>query len=144
MRRKNQLAVKHTGYAFTLVACHIVYGHSEKARAAEIARLGDVYRWFEERTGRSDDTIIVGDFNDEKRADFASLAAVGDDDVLPVKGTTIGRHGPDHDYDHMFFPPGLRSRVESADVDSWTTDYAGTRLTVSDHFPVYARLNAAP
>jgi deoxyribonuclease-1-like protein len=133
-----------SGFTFTMVACHIVYGRSEKAREAEIAHLGEVYRWFEERTGRKGDTIIVGDFNDERTTDFSSLATLGDTDVLPEKGTTIGRRGPDHDYDHMFFPPGLRTRVESADVDSWTTDYAGTRLTVSDHFPVYAKVNVAP
>lgn len=123
------------------MACHIIYGRSEKVREAEIARLGEVYRWFEEQTGRKGDTIIVGDFNDERASDFSSLAALGDSDMVPDKGTTIGSHGPDHEYDHMFFPPVLRSRVVSADVDAWTTDYAGTRLTVSDHFPVYARVN---
>ena len=40
--------------------------------------------------------------------------------------------------------PGLLSRVESADVDYWTTDYSGTRLTVSDHFPVFALLKVFP
>ena len=59
------------------------------------------------------------------------------------KGTTIGRNGPDHDYDHIFVPPMLRPRVESADVDSWTAYYSGTRLIVSDHFPVYALINVA-
>ncbi len=101
-----------------------------------------MYRWFEQQAGEGD-TIIVGDFNDEKITDFASLEALGDGDVLPVKGTTIGRHGPDHDYDHMFFP-GLRSRVESADVDTWTTDYSGRPLDPWAIVPGYARVNVAP
>jgi endonuclease/exonuclease/phosphatase family metal-dependent hydrolase len=102
-----------------------------------------VYRWFEDRTGRKGDTVIVGDFNDERSADFSSLEGFGDHDVLPGKGTTIGKHGPDHDYDHIFVPPTLRARVEAADVDAWTTDYSGTRLVVSDHFPVYALINVS-
>ena len=134
---------KATGFTFTLVACHIVYGRSEKARIQEISHLGEVYRWFEDQTGRKGDTVIVGDFNDERTADFSSLAGFGDRDVLPGKGTTIGKHGPDHDYDHIFVPPALRARVESADVDSWTTDYSGTRLIVSDHFPVYVLINVS-
>jgi deoxyribonuclease-1-like protein len=136
--------VKATGFSFNLVACHIVYGKTEKARAAEISHLGDVYRWFEEQTGRGGTTVIAGDFNDERSADFSSLGAFGDRDVLPGKGTTLGKRGPDHDYDHIFIPPGLLSRVESADVDYWTTDYSGTRLTVSDHFPVFALLKVFP
>lgn len=134
---------KASGFAFTIVACHIVYGRSEKARIQEISHLGEVYRWFEDRTGRKGDTVIVGDFNDERSSDFSSLSGFGDRDVLPGKGTTIGKHGPDHDYDHIFVPPTMRPRVESADVDSWTTDYAGTRLIVSDHFPVYALINVS-
>jgi len=136
--------VKASGFSFNLVACHIVYGKSQKARAAEISHLGDVSRWFEERTGFGGSTVIVGDFNDERSADFSSLGALGDRDVLPGKGTTIGKRGPDHDYDHIFVPPGLLSRVESADVDYWTTDYSGTRQLVSDHFPVYALLEVSP
>jgi deoxyribonuclease-1-like protein len=132
-----------SGFTFTLVACHIVYGRSQAARIREISHLGDVYRWFESRTGQNGDTVIVGDFNDERVSDFASLAGFGDSDVLPGKGTTIGKHGPDHDYDHIFVPPALRARVESADVDSWTTDYIGTRLIVSDHFPVYALMDVS-
>jgi deoxyribonuclease-1-like protein len=135
--------VKATGFSFTLVACHVIYGRDEAARAAEISHLGEVYRWFEEKTGGRGSTVIAGDFNDERASDFSSLSSLGDRDVLPGTGTTIGKHGPDHDYDHIFVPPGLLSRVKAADVDYWTTDYSRSRRLVSDHFPVYAVLTVA-
>jgi endonuclease/exonuclease/phosphatase family metal-dependent hydrolase len=135
--------VKASGFAFTIVACHIVYGKSKNARVAENSHLGEVYRWFEDRTGRDGSTVIVGDFNDEQSMDFSTLEAFGDRDVLPGTGTTIGIRGPDHDYDHIFVPPSLLPRVEAAAVDYWTTDYSDTRKAVSDHFPVYVRLKVS-
>jgi endonuclease/exonuclease/phosphatase family metal-dependent hydrolase len=129
--------VKASGFTFTLVACHIVYGKSAKARDLEINRLGKVYRYFEGLTGNAGTTIIAGDFNEERMADFASLVDLGDEDVLPVKGTTLGMRGPGKGYDHLFVSARLKPRVTKADVFYWTDDFAGTRRTVSDHFPVY-------
>ena len=132
---------RSSGLAFTLVACHIIYGRSEKVREAEIARLGEVYRWFEERTGggvtRSSWVISTTRGPRTSRPWRRWETATWSRTRAPPSAVTV----PDHEYDHMFFPPALRSRVVSADVDAWTTDYAGTRLTVSDHFPVYARVN---
>jgi endonuclease/exonuclease/phosphatase family metal-dependent hydrolase len=135
-----QFRVKATRFTFNLVACHIVYGSTARARKAEVAHLGAVYRYFEDQTGDSMDTIITGDFNDDKAADFASLSAVGERDVIPQEGTTIGTKGPDHWYDHLFVPGALQSRVEKADTDYWTTDYVSSRMNESDHFPVYVLL----
>jgi endonuclease/exonuclease/phosphatase family metal-dependent hydrolase len=137
-----QLRVKATGFTFNLVACHIVYGSTGAARRAEIAHLGEVYTWFEHQTGDTGDTIIAGDFNDDKPADFASLQALDDHDVIPKEGTTIGGTGPDHWYDHMFVPAVMQSRVETAGADYWTTDYAGSCKNESDHFPVYMVLDS--
>ncbi len=131
-----RMRVKATGFAFTLVACHIVYGSTAAERRAEIAHLGEVYRWFEHQAGDTSSTIIAGDFNDDTAADFASLQALDNHDVIPKEGTTIGRRGPDHWYDHIFVPAALQARVEKAGADYWTTDYAGSRKNESDHFPV--------
>jgi endonuclease/exonuclease/phosphatase family metal-dependent hydrolase len=136
-----QFIVKSTGFTFNLVACHIVYGKSEKERAAEISHLEEVYQYFDGLTENKGITIITGDFNEDKTEDFASLTGQRDRDVIPAKGTTMGIHGPDHFYDHMFIPATLQSRVEKADIDYWTTNYAGSRKSESDHFPIFVVLN---
>lgn len=136
-----QFRVKSTGFTFNLVACHIVYGKSESQRVAEISHLEKVYQYFDGITENKGITIIAGDFNEDKPIDFASLTDHGDSDVIPAEGTTIGTHGPDHFYDHVFIPTTLRPRVEKADVDYWTTDYIGSRKNESDHFPVYIVLD---
>jgi endonuclease/exonuclease/phosphatase family metal-dependent hydrolase len=136
-----QFKVKSTGFAFNLVACHIVYGKSEKQRVEEIGHLDEVYRYFDGLTENKGITIIAGDFNEDKAEDFLSLTGQGDNDVIPSEGTTIGVRGPDHFYDHIFIPAALRSRLEKADVDYWTTDYLESRRNESDHFPVYIVLN---
>jgi deoxyribonuclease-1-like protein len=129
-----------SGLTFNLVACHIIYGKSDRERVAEIAHLVEVYRYFEDITGNKGMTIIVGDFNEDKSAAFQSLAAIDDQEVIPQEGTTIGTRGPAHAYDHVFLPPALRRLETSAGVDYWTTDYPRTRKLVSDHFPVYVVL----
>jgi endonuclease/exonuclease/phosphatase family metal-dependent hydrolase len=136
-----QFRVKSTGFTFNLVACHIIYGKSEKERFAEIIHMEEVYEYFEGVSENKGITIIVGDFNEDKSEAFSSLARHGDSDAIPAEGTTIGTHGPDHFYDHMFVPSKLRSRVEKAGVDYWTTDYVGSRKNESDHFPVYIVLD---
>ena len=136
-----QFRVRSTGFTFNLVACHIVYGKSERQRVAEIAHLDEVYRYFDGLSQNKGDTIVVGDFNEDKAADFFSLTNQGVNDVIPPEGTTIGTRGPDHFYDHMFIPAAIRSRLEKADVDYWTTDYIGSRKNESDHFPVYLVLD---
>lgn len=135
-----QFKSKDSGLTFNLVACHIIYGKSERERVAEIGHLGEVYQYFEAMTGNKGVTIIVGDFNEDKSAAFQSLAALDDQEAIPQEGTTIGTRGPAHAYDHVFLPPALRSLETSAGVDYWTTDYSGTRKLVSDHFPVYVVL----
>jgi len=133
--------VKSTGFEFSLVVCHIIYGRHESQRDAEIGNLGKVYRYFESETGNRGETIIAGDFNEERLTDFSSLVDLGDRNVVPVKGTTIGKRGPDHGYDHMFVSRALQPRVVTADVYYWTTDFEGSRKNVSDHFPVFMVLN---
>jgi len=136
-----EFRVKASGFTFNLVACHIIYGTNEKDRVEEISHLEEVYQYFEGMTENKSTTVIVGDFNEDKPADFAPLTANGDFDAVPDEGTTIGTRGPDHFYDHIFIPSSLRSRVEKADVDYWTSDYRGSRNNESDHFPVYVVLN---
>ena len=138
-----QFKSRDTGLVFNLVACHIVYGKSERARVAEISHLGEVYQYFEGLTGNRAVTMIVGDFNEERSAAFQSLVALDDREVIPPEGTTIGTKGPAHAYDHMFLPPALLPLELSAGVDYWTTDYIHVRRLVSDHFPVYVILKTA-
>ena len=138
-----QFKSRDSGLTFNLVACHIVYGKSERERTEEISHLGEVYRNFEGMTGNLGVTMIVGDFNEERSAAFRSLAALDDREVIPQEGTTIGTRGPAHAYDHMFLPPGLLNREVRAGVDYWTNSYATTRKLVSDHFPVYVILDTS-
>ena len=135
--------VESSGFEFNLIACHIIYGKRESQRVAEINKLGRVYRYFESLTGNRRDTIIAGDFNEERIQDFASLIDLGDREVVPLKGSTIGMRGPDHGYDHMFVSEPLVARVVSADVDYWTSDFEWSRRNVSDHFPVFVVLRAS-
>jgi len=136
-----QFRVKSTGFTFNLVACHIIYGKDEKERVAEIGHLEEVSRYFDGLTENKGLTIVAGDFNEDRAAAFAPLTENGDRDVVPAEGTTMGARGPSHFYDHMFIPKNLRSRVQKADVDYWTGDFAGSRANESDHFPVYVILN---
>ena len=134
-----QFVSLQSGLTFNLVACHIVYGTSERARRQEISHLGEVYRYFEGITGNQGITIIAGDFNEEKPRAFQALADLDDQDAVPPRPTTLGARGPDHAYDHIFLPPVLRALETAAGVDYWTTDYE-TRKTVSDHFPVFVAI----
>ena len=136
--------VKTTGFEFNLIASHIIYGHSNAHRLREINNLGRVYQYFESQTGNAGSTIMAGDFNEERLADFSSLIDLGDREVIPVKGSTIGKRGPDHGYDHMFVGPAIAPLVQSADVDYWTSEFEWSRKNVSDHFPVYMVLKIAP
>jgi endonuclease/exonuclease/phosphatase family metal-dependent hydrolase len=97
-----QFRVKATGFTFNLVACHIIYGTSEKERVAEISHLEEVYEYFDGLTENKGITIVAGDFNEDKPAAFTSLTGNGDRDVIPSGGTTMGARGPAHFYDHMF------------------------------------------
>lgn len=99
---------------------------------------------FESQTGNSGSTIIAGDFNEESLGDFSSLIDLGEHEVIPVKGSTTGKRGPDHGYDHMFVGPAIAPLVQSADVDYWTSEFKWSRKNVSDHFPVYMVLKIAP
>jgi len=136
-----QFRVKSTGFTFNLVACHIVYGRSEKERVAEISHLEEVFAYFDGLTENKGLTIIAGDFNEDKSAAFASLTENGNRDAIPPEGTTMGARGPAHFYDHIFIPRNLLSRIEKGDVDYWTSDFAGSRANESDHFPVYVILD---
>ena len=42
-----QFRMKATGFTFNLIACHIVYGKSEREREAEISHLEEVYQYFD-------------------------------------------------------------------------------------------------
>jgi len=136
-----QFRMRSTGFTFNLVVFHIVYGKSEKERVAEISHLEEVYQYFDGLTENKGITIITGDFNENKPGDFTSLTDQRDNDAIPAEGTTMGINGPDHFYDHIFIPWTLRSRVEKADVDYWTTDYTESRKNESDHFPVHIVLD---
>ena len=138
-----QFRVKATGFTFNLVACHIIYGHSEKERIEEISHLEEVSRYFDGLTQNKGATIIAGDFNEDRASAFAVLTENGDSDAIPVEGTTMGPRGPAHFYDHMFIPKGLQPRIRKADVDYWTADFAGSRANESDHFPVYVILDVS-
>ncbi len=130
-----QFKLKGTRFAFNLVACHIARNASERARAAEISRLGDVYRYFENLTGNRGITILAGDFNDDRPKSFESLIGTGDKDVIAVQGTMAGRKGSDPGFDHMFASAALRPRIQKASV-------LYDVKTPSRRFPVYLVLRA--
>ena len=134
--------VKGSPFSFNLVACHIDSAQGAGARNAEIDRLGDVYRYFEKLTGNHGMTIMAGDFGEDRIPSFRSLLALGGQQVLPDKATTMGRNGLGRDEDHIFVSAALRPRVQKADVLYWTRDFEGSRATVSNHFPVYLVLKA--
>jgi hypothetical protein len=134
--------VKGSPFSFNIVACHIDSESGERARAAEIDGLGDVYRYFEKLTGNRGITIMAGDFGEERARSFRSLMELGGQQVLPHKATTMGKNGLDRDCDHIFVSAALRPRIAKADVLYWTRDFQGTRTTVSNHFPVYVVLRA--
>lgn len=134
--------VKGSPFSFNLIACHIDSEKGAQARKAEIDRLGEVYTFFEKMTGNRGITIMAGDFAEECIPSFRSLIALGGQQVVPSKATTLGKNGPDREYDHIFVSPALRPRVAGADVLYWTRDFEGTRSTVSTHFPVYLVLKA--
>ncbi len=129
--------VKGSPFSFNLVACHIDSSRGARVRAAEVDRLGEVYKYFEQLTGNRGMTIIAGDFGQERMPTFRSLVALGGQQVLPNKATTMGKNGLESNDDHIFVSAALRPRIEKADVLYWTRDFEGSRNTVSSHFPVY-------
>jgi endonuclease/exonuclease/phosphatase family metal-dependent hydrolase len=134
--------VKGSSLVFNLVACHIDSDLGPRARAAEIDRLGDVYKYFEKLTGNRGMTIMAGDFGEERMRAFRSLTALSAQQVLPAKATTMGAGGPYRAEDHIFVSPALRPMIEKADVLYWTRDWSASRRSVSDHFPIYLVLKA--
>lgn len=134
--------VKGSPFSFNLVACHIDSSRGARARAAEVDRLGEVYKYFEKLTGNRGMTILAGDFGEERMPSFRALMALGGQQVIPNKATTMGKNGLERDEDHIFVSPALRPRIEKADVLYWTRDFEGSRSTVSSHFPVYLVLKA--
>jgi len=134
--------VKGTSFSFNLIACHIDSSKGARAREAEIDRLGAVYKYFEKLTGNHGITIMAGDFGEERMRAFHALTDEGGEQVLPLKATAMESSGVERNDDHIFVSPGLRPRVEKADVLYWTRDWGGSRSTVSDHFPVYLVLKA--
>ncbi|HTP58261.1 MAG TPA: hypothetical protein VMM82_05045 [Spirochaetia bacterium] len=134
--------VKGSPLAFNLVACHVDPGLGPQARAAEMAHLGDVYKYFEKLTGNRGMTIIAGDFGEEKMPAFRALTEQAGQQVLPAKATTMSATGLARAEDHIFVSPALRPRVEKADVLYWTRDWKASRSSISDHFPVYLVLRA--
>jgi hypothetical protein len=129
--------VKGSPFTFNLIACHIDSRKGPRGRAAEIELLGDVYTYFEKLTGNHGMTIMAGDFSDERPHAFRSLTALGSQQVLPSKATTIRNSALGRDEDHIFVSSALRPRIEKADVFYWTRDWAASVSSVSDHFPVY-------
>jgi hypothetical protein len=134
--------VKGSPFTFNLIACHIDSRKGPRGRAAEIELLGDVYTYFEQLTGNRGMTIMAGDFSDEHIRAFRSLTALGSQQVLPSKATTIRSSALGRDEDHIFVSQALRPRVEKADVFYWTRDLDSAVSSVSDHFPVYLVLRA--
>lgn len=131
-----QFRDKASGFVFNVAIIHVIYGVPSQ-RIAEINNLGKAYTYFENETGNLGNTIIAGDFNEENIDSFKSIIDLGTSEVSSIKKTTLGESSPVNDYDHMFVSLKLKFYIKEADVYYWTTDFAGTRKTVSDHFPVY-------
>ena len=134
-------------FDFTFVLTHIIYGKKESHRRAEVFKLDEVYDYFQDLDPEENDIIIGGDFNLSARDEAFELLLQHRDKIIntvdPSIKTTIGTKGFANAYDNIFISTKYTKEYtgESGAIDYTGGDYKTVRKVVSDHLPVFIKVD---
>jgi endonuclease/exonuclease/phosphatase family metal-dependent hydrolase len=134
-------------FDFTFVLTHIIYGKKESHRRAEVFKLDEVYDYFQNLDPEENDIIIGGDFNLSTRDEAFELLLQHEDKIIntisPDIKTTIGTKGFANAYDNIFISTKYTKEYtgESGAIDYTGGDYKTVRKVVSDHLPVFIKVD---
>lgn len=123
---------------FVIAFIHVVFGDSIKQRRAEIVALQDVYLYYKEQYPN---LIFMGDFNMEKKKDFASLFPYGYN-FLQEEKTTLGISTFSSTYDHILCTSPVMNQILKFGVYNPIPEvisFADYYKKVSDHLPIYMK-----
>ncbi len=133
-------------FDFTLVTLHVVFGRGVAERAAEVRRLGEVYRWFQARDPGEQDVIIAGDFNlvPTRPAWLEALGADGLRRLIdPAALTTLSGGRLRNHYDDVVVDPRYTTEFTGdsgvRDLGAEAGSLTLAERTMSDHLPVFAQ-----
>lgn len=138
---------KIDNFDFTYVLMHSIYGKKITQRQLEASKLVNVYNYFQSLDPNEQDIIIGGDFNlSVTDSSFDSLLNHEDNIIFcidPSIKTTIGTKGFANSYDNIFISKKFTKEFtgESGALDITNGDYIRTRKEVSDHLPVFIKVN---
>ena len=108
-----QFRLVGTRFAVNLVLCHIEPDKDRTRSAAQIARLADVYRYFEKLTGNRGITLLLaGGLGDVSGQASESLMPPGE--MVSLRAHLAGAEGPHHQAQRMFASPSLESLIEES------------------------------
>ena len=108
-----QFRLTGTRFAVNLVLCHIAASKDRKIKAAEVARLADVYRYFENLTGNRGITLLLaGGLSDVPEQASGSLIPQGE--MVSLRRNPTAAEGPHDQGQRMFAGVALRSLIEES------------------------------
>jgi hypothetical protein len=108
-----QFKVAGTRFAVNLVLCHIETSKNRSLKSAEIARLADVYRYFENLTGNRGITLLLaGGLGDVPEQ--ASLSLLPQGEMVSLHRNLTATAGPHDQGQRMFASVALRSMIEES------------------------------
>jgi hypothetical protein len=108
-----QFRLAGTRFCVNLVLCHIETNKDPKFKAAEIARLADVYRYFESLTGNRGITLLLsGGLSDVPEQTSESLIPQGE--MVSLRTNLTATEGPHDQGQQMFASVALRSLIEES------------------------------
>lgn len=135
---------KGKNFDFTLIDCHILYGKNEHERSSELAKLYDVYSYFQKLNGPENDVIFAGDFNMSAGNPYFKTFYSQSDKIAyaltPKFKTTVGINKLANGYDNFFFCPRYTNEIINSGVEQSHLslfDYKYIRKNISDHLPVF-------
>lgn len=135
---------------FVMASVHVIYGDDESRRRAEAQALKDYWEWLAGAFPEDSLFILGGDFN-LPPTDKAWSSLKGIAEPLITKGaSTLSPHDGRYAslYDNLWVPKGVPLPITAAGILRFPQDVLGwphkkALERVSDHAPVYLRLNTA-
>jgi hypothetical protein len=110
-----QFRLVGTRFCVNLVLCHIEPNRDRKVKAAEIALLADVHRYFENLTGNRGITLLLaGGLNDLPARASESLLPQGE--MIPLRANLTAAEGLRDHGQRMFASAPLQSLIEKSGV----------------------------
>ena len=133
-------------FDFTVIASHVVWGKTVKARKEEVKQLAGVYNFVQDLSPFEQDVILLGDFNRNSGDNsYDPLFAIPE--MVNVFNLPDKSHIMDTSlYDNIFFQSNYlieytgESGIEYFDEVVFNNDDKAASLAVSDHRPIWIEL----